>query len=41
MFHMALVQDGVELVSLHKKMSQLLIKFHDDNMNTQDAGIAC
>lgn len=39
MFHMALVQEGVEPVCLHKKMSQLLIELHNSNTNSLDAGI--
>lgn len=39
MFHMALVQEGVEPVYLHKKMSQLLIELHNSNTNSLDAGI--
>lgn len=36
---MALVQEGVEPVCLHKKMSQLLIELHNRNTNSLDAGI--
>lgn len=39
MFHMALVQEGVEPICLHKKMSQLLIELHNSNTNSLDAGI--